>query len=516
MFNKFSLITQPTQSGKTFQTIAVMNDEIALDHSLGRSLHIVYTINTLMNEVQFTSRLRDMAETQHVKVVIISSKNSIPKEHSDIFMHSRNIEGAIGLIATKKVGILVMCNNRTRIASQIDLINHLDGPDQVLVKRCFVYYDEIHKYIDSYKNKIVPLRDQIIELCEYNIVTKIFGITATPHNVYQRGTNWEELNQLMYVKPKTDTYASLAGANHTLIQFDGDHGNEPYDGDGDEGDESELAGESNGADEGVVDAAVLYAEQIIQDRPDILGERTRSFIPGLTKRKSHSGIRSMVLRHNPACVVVTLNGVEKTLAYLSTQRLEEVRVAAREGRVLNVVCRLTRVKLTEGVDGLTEVSEVVARLLTERVLKNRPLVFTGMLCVSVGQTLTNSGFGTFTSMIISPAASRNHDAIYQLMGRATGQTKGWTNFTETEVFCTPDTLKCALAMEAAAQGMMHLSGEAVSLEQYEAFIKACGVKPKRKYKPRVKKPKLAVTEELGDTEVLVATPVVGRLVSIPT
>ena len=496
MHQKFSLITLPCQSGKTFQTITVMNDEISQDATKGRSLHIVYTINTLLNEIQFTSRLRGMAHEHKVKVLVISSKNQIPHTDEDVFLHTKNVEGAIGLIAMHNVGVVVMCNNRNRIASQMTLMHHLDSlkQDAKSVKRCFVYYDEIHKYIDSYTNKIQPLREQISELCEFEVVQKVFGITATPHNVYQRGTRWEQLNQLTYVKPKIDTYASLEGSKHTTIECDSD-GSDPDDDDpeGDD-DESSSSGDPNGGDEGVVDSAVKYAKHVIEGNPHILGHGARVFIPGLTKRKSHSAIRAMVLRHNPQCVVVTLNGVEKTLAYLKDDRVQEAEAAAEEGKVLNLVSRLTRVNLTSK-DSLAEVSDVVAGVLAERGLGHKPLVFTGMLCVSVGQTLTNKGFGTFTSMIVSPAASSKHDAIYQLMGRATGQTKEWDTFNRTEVFCTPETLKVGLAMEKAAEGMMALSGESVSLEQYEAFLKDAGVKPKRKQRPRAKKPKLAVATE---------------------
>lgn len=511
MHAKFSLITQPTQSGKTFQTIAVMNDTIAQDAQFGRSLHMVYTINTLLNEVQFTARLRDMALRHQVKVVVISSNNQIPPADAGLFLHAKNYQYALALIANFPVAVVVMCNNRNRIATQMAMMHDLDR-NQTVIRRAYVYYDEIHKYIDSYKRDIQPLREQIAELCDLPVVHKVLGITATPHAVFQRGTDWEHLRQEMYVAPKTDTYASLAESRHTQIEFDG-HDDEPDD---DDGAEPEGDDDDEGHDEaGNANAAVSYVRQVLRARPDLLAPGARVFMPGATKRKSHNAIRMAALRINPRCAVVTLNGKEKTIAYLSEERVAEAEAAAAQGTQYNIYTHLTRAKLDGADNSLTEVSDVVARLVQERGLGNRPLVFTGLLCVSVGQTLTHRGFGTFTAMVVSPAAASKHDAVYQLMGRATGQTKQWDTYTQTEVICTSDTLTIGLGMEKAAQGMMGLTHTSVSLEQYEAFLKAAGVKPKQKRRPRkaVAAPKaVAAVEAPVATVVANQPPVVGVLV----
>lgn len=510
MHAKFSLITQPTQSGKTFQTIAVMNDTIAQDAQFGRSLHMVYTINTLLNEVQFTARLRDMALRHQVKVVVISSNNQIPPADAGLFLHAKNYQYALALIANFPVAVVVMCNNRNRIATQMAMMHDLDR-NQTVIRRAYVYYDEIHKYIDSYRRDIQPLREQIAEICDLPVVHKVLGITATPHTVFQRGTDWEHLRQEMYVAPKTDTYASLADSRHTEIEFDCDEHDEADEAEGhddhdDEGEGDDEAGNAN--------AAVGYARQVLRARPDLLAPGARVFMPGATKRKSHNAIRMAALRTNPRCAVVTLNGKEKTIAYLSEERVAEAEAATTQGTQYNIYPRLTRTKLDSADNSLTEVSDVVAGLVQEQGLGDRPIVFTGLLCVSVGQTLTHRGFGTFTAMVVSPAAASKHDAVYQLMGRATGQTKGWDTYTQTEVICTPDTLKIGLAMEKAAKGMMGLTHTSVSLEQYEAFIKAAGVKPKQKRRPRkaVAAPVVPAVEAPVATVVADQAPVVGVLV----
>ena len=489
MHIKFSLITQPCQSGKTFQTIAVINDEIASDEEEGRSLHIVFTINTLLNEVQFTSRLRDMSLEHKMKVLVVSSKNLIPPGNDDVFLHTTNIAGAVAILAMNqvKVGVVIMCNNRSRIASQMDFLNYLNNDTQVIIRRCMVYYDEIHKYIDSYKRQIEPLRDQIEHICELNVVHKVFGITATPYNVFQKGTIWESLNQTQHVKPKTDTYYGLKNAKHTTMEFD-DMPEETYDWSDD--DDVDDIGHDNTAvenDQGHIDPAVEYASRILDLRPDLLQNGSRVFIPGLVKKRSHAGIRAMVLRRKPECVVVTINGTEKTLAFLNEDRLLEAQNALSNNRNINLVARLTRLQLTNDDDNLAEVSDIISQLIDENSLDDRPVVFTGMLCVSVGQTLTNEGYGTFTSMIMNPYSTKSHDATYQLMGRVTGQTKGWETFAHTEIFSTAETMNVGIAMEQAAHAMMDQHGSTVTLQQYQAFIKAAGVKPKRKHKPRTRK-----------------------------
>ena len=116
-----------------------------------------------------------------------------------------------------------------------------------------------------------------------------------------------------------------------------------------------------------------------------------------------------------------------------------------------------------------------------------------MLCPRLGQTLTNIQFGTFTSAIISDSSVYSNDAVYQLIGRCTGQNKHWDTFKQTNIYTTQNILEVALGMEHAAREMTKLNGEYVSYQQYQNYIESGGAaditleKPKKKFKADSKK-----------------------------
>jgi len=61
--SKFTLCVMPTQLGKTFTAISKIFAEIYQDNELGRSIHIIFTMNTLLNNKQFAKRLETIQET---------------------------------------------------------------------------------------------------------------------------------------------------------------------------------------------------------------------------------------------------------------------------------------------------------------------------------------------------------------------------------------------------------------------------------------------------------------------
>ena len=53
---KFLLCVLLTQFGKTFTTVGRITDEIKRDEEYGRSIHLVWTMNTLLNNEQVSNR----------------------------------------------------------------------------------------------------------------------------------------------------------------------------------------------------------------------------------------------------------------------------------------------------------------------------------------------------------------------------------------------------------------------------------------------------------------------------
>ena len=81
--NKINLAVLRTQAGKTFMAINRIRKEIELDDQEGKSVHIVFTMNTLLNNRQFAKRLYEI-EQQYGKgsVVVFASTYNGPYEHA--------------------------------------------------------------------------------------------------------------------------------------------------------------------------------------------------------------------------------------------------------------------------------------------------------------------------------------------------------------------------------------------------------------------------------------------------
>ena len=73
--SKFILGVLPTQMGKTYTVISKINTDISQDNEFGRSIHIIFTMNTLLNNKQFAKRLEDIEKTYGKgSVCVFSSK----------------------------------------------------------------------------------------------------------------------------------------------------------------------------------------------------------------------------------------------------------------------------------------------------------------------------------------------------------------------------------------------------------------------------------------------------------
>ena len=63
---KFILCVLYTQLGKTFTAISKITTEIEQDFEQGRSIHLIFSMNTLLNNQQFAKRL-DVIEKSYCK-----------------------------------------------------------------------------------------------------------------------------------------------------------------------------------------------------------------------------------------------------------------------------------------------------------------------------------------------------------------------------------------------------------------------------------------------------------------
>ena len=108
---KFILCVLLTQLGKTFTAINRIVTEIEQDDEFGRSIHIVFTMNTLLNNKQFAKRLETIENTYGKgSICVFSSK------YDGKYKHVKDRLQLQGLCADETTcpRVVVMCSNTRR------------------------------------------------------------------------------------------------------------------------------------------------------------------------------------------------------------------------------------------------------------------------------------------------------------------------------------------------------------------------------------------------------------------
>ena len=141
--NKITLCVLRTQVGKTFTTINRISTEIEQDEEQGRSIHIVYTMNTLLSNKQFSKRL-DMIEDTYGNgsVCIFASK------YKGRYIHvSKRLE-LQGLCFNKGTcpRVIVMCSNRPRYTDGFEFIKSLNNQENINIYNNCQFYIEVSYY----------------------------------------------------------------------------------------------------------------------------------------------------------------------------------------------------------------------------------------------------------------------------------------------------------------------------------------------------------------------------------
>ena len=433
---KFVLCVLLTQFGKTFTAIGRIEKEIERDkeEGQGRSIHLVWTMNTLLNNSQFSKRLNTI-EREYGKgsVVVLASK------YEGAYTHVKNLKELLGIIVDFHTcpRVVVMCSNDVRYSDGFDFINILNSNTTNII-RVFAYYDELHKYIND------RLREQIEGIDKMDIVKGILALTATPDKILLKTGYWQYVRMINLDLFKDDDYAGYADMDFVI---DDTYFPKTYKRPG-MFDLDQLDNDTVG-----------FVTHVLEKNPDILAPGSRTFIPAHKRRTSHQRIRKEIFRRCPNAVVVLLNGEEKNLKYNET------------GRVTHSLGLEKTIQLESTSE---EVCETIARVIKTHKLEGRPLVITGFLCVGMGQTLIHENLGPFTSAILSHLDLTNDD-IYQLFGRVTARSKKWAKYIRTNVYCPTLAMHRITAMEQCAR---HLAkdhnGEEITEDTYRAPLASMG------------------------------------------
>lgn len=439
---KFTLCVLLTQLGKTFQAINRITTEIEQDDEFGRSIHIVFTMNTLLNNKQFAKRLEKIENTYGKGAICVFSS-----KYDGKYTHVKDRLQLQGLCADESTcpRVVVMCSNSRRYDDGVEFLKVIEK-NKINIYRAFAYYDELHKYISD------TLRSQIEDIHMLEIVRGIIALTASPDKIWRSSGFWSKLRLIQLDNFNDSNYA---GYSDMIFNCVDDFFAYPYirpkPFDFDKLDEQTLG----------------FISHVLKRYPEIIQENTRTFIPAHIRRNGHNLVRELVFSINPNSVVVVINGIEKTLQYkdhlnhTKTILLISNNVVMSDDRKEEYIAE--------------EVCETISRLIIKHGLQSRPIVITGFLCVGMGQTLTHTSLGSFTSAIFGHLDLTN-DEIYQLFGRITGRMKDWDKYTETQVYCPTSIMHRCNVMEECARNMaFEHNGDIVSQEDYREPMNEMGV-----------------------------------------
>ena len=419
---KFVLYVLKAQFGKTFAVIQRIMTELKQDdEGAGRSLHLIHTMNTLLNNAQFTNRLKEIVEKYGPESIAVLSS----KPPQGPYNHVKNLRELLGLVLIEQTcpRVVIVCSNKKRYEDLSKLIMHLnDFNGQTHVKRVFAYYDELHAYITP------VLRQQIEEIHKCDIVHGIAAMTATPDKILKNSGFWSTIQQVALDNYNEEDYA---GVKDMLFKLCDNYFPTPYRRpvDFDQKDKETIG----------------FIKYVLRKYPNILGKSTRTFIPGHVRRESHKKIRKLVKKLCPNAIVVVLNGEEKSLTYYSNDTKETLNLTSKS----------------------EEVAETISRIILSNNLQERPLVITGMLCVGMGQTLMHKSLGSFTSAIFSHLDLTN-DEIYQLFCRISGRIKTWGDkYVQTKVYCPTTIMNRCIVMEECAENIVkNCAGKVITQDDY--------------------------------------------------
>lgn len=441
--NKFNLCVLPTQMGKTFVIVNKIMESMEQDNEKGRSIHIVLTMNTLLNNKQFSNRLREVndkygdgsvcvfasvykGDYRHIKKPehILNEPEKKPKKPKKEKKTSETDDDTNTKTEWEMPRIVIACSNTKRFKDCFSTIYKLNEGNTA-VKRVFVYFDELHKYI---KNAVTNIRRHIEIINDLDIVSAMYAMSASPNNIWSNNTIsfWSNIN-ILHIDNYYDTdYIGYDDINFVC------YGDNDFAYKNSEKTEYDKIGFKN---EEIF--TMNFINDTLKKYPDILSKYSRVFIPANLRRITHIYLRECIFNHEPSCVIIVLNSVEKSIQYKN-----------EDGDTIS-----HPIILKEG-----ELGDLVANYMEDNNISDRPLVYVGFVCVGMGQTLVSKKLGTFTAAIFGYDNILN-DTMYQLYGRITGRFRNWdTRKKATVVYSTKRCKNICQVMEECAKNIIAKHG----------------------------------------------------------
>lgn len=384
IFSKLNILTLPTQGGKTFTCIKKIEERIFFDDIMGKSIHIVMTQNTLMNQAQFLGRI------QSHKVISFGSKSLTAIDHAN------NRFELIGKFQTNpNFSVIVCCLNDTRLKDFKEMFNQNQffGNSDISV---YMYFDEVHETISMCK----PF---IEEFSRYPFIEKLTCITATPERI-AREFNIEKISDFLQKLEPTQVidknfYYKIGEQKKCLNPS---LENEP-----------------------IVD----YTMRIVKNYHQyFFRPYAKNFVPAHVSKKSHLEMKDKLLQFNSLALVIVINtNIKKLFFYNAQGIMQEIDLFQKPEK--------TKRKEKKEMKPKLNMSVIISDILIMYQLQSRPLFITGHECISVGVTFCGPEFGSFTNSVIY-FPNMLQDDLYQFAGRTTGNIKTMPNFEPTTIFTT--------------------------------------------------------------------------------
>lgn len=384
LFSKLNILTLPTQGGKTFTCIKKIEERIFFDDIMGKSIHIVMTQNTLMNQAQFLGRI------QSNNVISFGSKSLTAIDHAN------NRFELIGKFKSNpNFSVIVCCLNDTRLKDFKEMFsqNQFFANSDISV---YMYFDEVHETISMCK----PF---IEEFSRYSFIEKMTCITATPERIAREFHIEKICDFLQKLEPtqviNTNFYYKIREHDKCL--------------------NPSLENE----------AVVEYTMRIVKHyHPYFFRPYAKNFVPSSVSKKSHIEMKDKLLEFNSLALVIVINtNIKKLFFYNDQGIMQEIDLFKKPEKTNRKEKKQMKPKLNMSV--------IITDILIENHLQSRPLFITGHECISVGVTFCGPEFGSFTNSVIY-FPNMLQDDLYQFAGRTTGNIKTMPNFEPTTIFTT--------------------------------------------------------------------------------
>lgn len=397
---KFKLLVRMTQNRKTGITI---NHIKKIYTEAPEKLHFIYTMNTILNNKQFESRVknsgidpnsivrishRGITSTAwinlHNKYIQRTTQRNTRRNRNPIkapCLHLSSISDLIALWTNRvinlgaRVKVVLMCGNASRFDNIDRFINEtgVNTPEMINV-----YYDEIHSVIDT-------VRETIENFDANPVISEVIGLTATPKNVFKSNTNyWNRVKIWNNTEIDTRLYCGTDDIDFRNFPKN-DH-----------------------------ETSISYIRRVVADNPDVLQAGNMVFIPADSATASHNTVRNFIVQRVPDAIVIVINGREKnaTVVQDTNQDDDDVQMYVHGDNPRRFPLGTTEKELS------VEISDIIR----QNNFENRLIVVTGLICVGQGQTFADINHKYFTHGIISHNYMSD-DMLYQLFGRMSGNHK---------------------------------------------------------------------------------------------